>query len=102
MVSDKKIKLVENLVKLVKDYSIVGIVNMQSLPARQLQNMRAMLGNKDVKIFMARKKLLQLVLDNSGLKNIEELKSKIKGMPALILSKSNPFTLYSIIQKNKS
>ena len=102
MVSDKKTKLVANLTKLVKDYSIVGIVNMQSLPAKQLQNMRAMLGSKDVKIFMARKKLLQLVLDNSGLDNIDALKAKIKGMPALILSKDNPFVLYSIIQKNKS
>ncbi len=102
MVSDKKTKLVADLVKLVKDYSIIGIVNMQSLPARQLQNMRAMLGSKDVKIFMARKKLLKLVLDNSGLENIDALKAKIKGMPALILSKDNPFTLYSIIQKNKS
>jgi large subunit ribosomal protein L10 len=102
MVSDKKTKLVADLTKLVKEYSIVGIVNMQSLPARQLQNMRAMLGSKDVKIFMARKKLLQLVLDNSGLDNIQELKAKIKGMPALILSKDNPFVLYSIIQKNKS
>jgi large subunit ribosomal protein L10 len=102
MVSDIKIKLVKDLTKLVKEYPIVGIVNMQSLPAQQLQNMRSMLGSKDVKIIMARKKLLQMVLDNSGLDNIEQLKEKIKGMPALILSKSNPFTLYSIIQKNKS
>jgi large subunit ribosomal protein L10 len=102
MVSEKKIGLVADLVKLVKEYSIVGIVNMHSLPARQLQNMRAMLGSKGVKIIMARKKLLELVLNNSGLENIQELKAKIKGMPALILSKENPFVLYSVIQKNKS
>jgi large subunit ribosomal protein L10 len=102
MVSDKKTKLVADLTQLIKDYSIVGIVNMESLPAKQLQNMRAMLGSKDVKIVMARKKLLQLALDNSGLKDIDQLKAKIKGMPALILSKDNPFVLYSIIQKNKS
>ena len=102
MVSDKKVKFVENLVKWIKEYSIVGIVNMRDLPAQQLQNMRAMLGKEGVKIVMARKKLLQLALDNSGLPDIKALKDKIKGMPALILSKDNPFTLYSTIRKKKS
>ena len=102
MVSDKKVKFVENLVKSIKEYSIVGIVNMRDLPAQQLQNMRAMLGKEGVKIVMARKKLLQLALDNSGLPDIKALKDKIKGMPALILSKDNPFTLYSTIRKKKS
>jgi len=102
MVSDKKLKLVQELVKDVKSYPIVGVINMCNLPAQQLQDMRATLGKKGVKIVMARKRLLQLALQQSGVENIEELRSKIKGMPALLFSKDNPFTLYSIIQKNKS
>mgnify|MGYP000252813721 CR=1 FL=1 len=34
--------------------------------------------------------------------NMDQLTEKIKGMPALLFSKENPFTLYSILQKNKS
>ena len=102
MVSDKKKKLVQSLTEDIKGYPIVGVVNMQSLPAHQLQNMRATLKQKNVKICMARKKLLRLALKESGVTNVDQLSEKIKGMPALLFSKDNPFALYSTIQKNKS
>jgi large subunit ribosomal protein L10 len=102
MVSEKKKQLVQDLVKEIKSYSIVGLVNMESLPAQQLQNMRAMLREKDIKIVMTRKKLISLALKESKLDNVAQLEDQIKGMPALIFSKDNPFTLYSILQKNKS
>ncbi len=102
MVSEKKKTLVQSLVQSIKEYPIVGIVNLQSLPAQQLQNMRALLLKGEVKVVMARKKLLALALKESNLPGIAELADKMKGMPALILSKGNPFTLYATIQKNKS
>ncbi|MBT4539101.1 50S ribosomal protein L10 [Candidatus Woesearchaeota archaeon] len=102
MVSQEKKQLVKQLTKDIKDYPIVGVVNFENLPAQQLQNMRAMLKEQGVKIQMARKKLLKLALKESGKEHIDELSAKIKGMPALIFSKSNPFTLYATIQKNKS
>ena len=61
-----------------------------------------MLRSKGVNINMARKKLLQLALKESNKDNIDQLTAKIKGMPALLFSKDNPFTLNAIIQKNKS
>ena len=102
MVSDKKKQLVQQLTQRIKDSPIVGLVNMQSLPAQQSQDMRAMLRDKGVFITMARKKLLKLAIENSGKDNIKNLIEKIKGMPALIFSNDNPFTLYSTLQKNKS
>jgi len=102
MVSQEKKKLVQELIKDAKEYPIVGVVNMQSLPAQQSQKMREMLRKKGVKLIMARKKLLKLALVDSKLANIEQLAEKVKGMPALLFTKDNPFTLYSIIQKNKS
>jgi len=102
MVSQEKKKLVQELIKAAKEYPIVGVVNMQSLPAQQSQKMREMLRKKGVKLIMARKKLLKLALMESKLANIEQLAEKVKGMPALLFTKDNPFTLYSIIQKNKS
>ena len=102
MVSENKKKLVQGLVEKIKNYPIVGLVNMESLPAKQLQNMRAMLRDKNVDIQMTRKKLISLALEESKKEGIQKLQEKIKGMPALIFSKNNPFTLNSILQKNKS
>jgi len=102
MVSDKKTKLVQKLAEMIKEYPLVGVVNMENLPTQQLQKMREMFRNKGVFIVMTRKKLLKLALQQSGHKNIEQLIETVKGMPALIFSKGNPFTLYSTIQKNKS
>ena len=102
MVSAKKQTLVQQLVAEVKEYPIVGVVDLHTLPAQQLQVMRRMLAKSKVKIVMARKRLLKRALEASQLKNVQELSDKIKGMPALILARDNPFTLYSIIQKNKS
>jgi large subunit ribosomal protein L10 len=102
MVSEAKKQLVSELVEDIKAYPIVGVVNLENLPAQQLQTMRGMLREQEVKIRMARKKLLQLALKESQLDHIEDLTAQIKGLPALIFSKSNPFTLYGTIQKNKS
>ena len=102
MVSIIKQKLVQQMIKDIQHYPLVGLVNFENLPAQQLQGMRAMLREKGVKIYMTRKKLLHLALINSKKQNIEHLAEKITGLPALIFSDGNPFTLYSLIQKNKS
>ena len=102
MVNETKKQLVQKMIKDIQTYPIVGIVNFENLPAQQLQVMRATLREKGVKILMARKKLLKLALTESKKANIEKLIEKIKGLPELIFTESNPFTLYSTIQKNKS
>ncbi|HIG92724.1 TPA: 50S ribosomal protein L10 [Candidatus Woesearchaeota archaeon] len=102
MPSEIKKKLVQQIIKDVKEYPIVGVVDLQNLPAPQLQVMRSLLLKKQIKIIMARKRLLQLALKEVKKDNLMQLSDKIKGMPALIFSKDNPFTLYGIIQKNKS
>lgn len=102
MVSEEKIRLVQEITEAVKEYPLIGVVNLQSLPAQQLQKMKALLLKSGVKMVMTRKKLLKRSLEASGKDNIEQLKERIKGMPALLFSRSNPFALYKNIQKNKS
>jgi large subunit ribosomal protein L10 len=102
MVSKEKKELVEKIVARIKEYPIVGLVNMENLPAQQLQKMRAMLRDKEIDIVMTRKKLIDLALTQSGKENIGDLVAKIKGMPALLFSKNNPFALNTLLQKNKS
>ena len=50
MVSQQKKKLVQQLVHDIEHYQIVGVVNLQYLPAQQLQTMRSMLKGKGVKL----------------------------------------------------
>lgn len=102
MVSEQKKQLVQNLIQDMEEFPIVGMVNLENLPAQQLQTMRATLKNKGVKIVMTRKKLIDRVLNSSKKEQIKQLIEKIKGMPALLFSKENPFSLGAIIQKNKS
>ena len=90
--------MVQELRMLVKEYPIVGVVNMQNLPAPQLQGLRQSLRGK-VELRMARRRLLQLALNGS--KN-EKLEEHLGGMPALLFTKENPFSLYKTVQKNKS
>ncbi len=102
MVSEKKQQLVQSLLKDIEEHSIVGVVNLENLPAPQLQIMRSALLKDEVKIVMTRKRLITLALSKSKKTNMDKLAEKVRGMPALIFSKSNPFALYSTIQKKKS
>ena len=99
-VKKETVKRVESLIK---GSPIIGIVNMQNLPTAQLQRMRKKL-NDSVTLFMAKKRLLKIALKNvsKSIKGIEKLDEYLIGMPALMLTKENPFKLYKLIQKNKS
>src|SRR3989338_5164634 len=102
MASEQKKKLVQELARDLDRYPIVGVVNLQNLPAQQLQTMRSMLKLKGVKLSMTRKKLLYLALSQSKKNNLDQLSAKIKGMPALLFTNDNPFALNALLVKNKS
>ena len=99
-ISQKKTETVKEFVDLVNSYSIIGVVDMENMPAKQLQAMRDKLrGN--VLIKMTKRRLLKIVFEKSD-KDIKGLTEHMKGMPALILTEKNPFTLFKILEKNKS
>lgn len=94
---------VKTFEKLMLEYPIVGALNMENMPAPQLQRMRALLRDKVV-LMMTKRRLINIIIDNvkDRKKGIEQLKEHLKGMPALIFTKENPFILYRTISKNKS
>ncbi|MCP3686414.1 MAG: 50S ribosomal protein L10 [bacterium] len=102
-VAESKKQVVAELNKLIKDYPIVGIVNVENLPAPQLQRMRAQLRDGLV-LLMTKKRLMKIALDESKSvkKDIEQLSDKFTGMPALVFTKENPFKLASTLKKSKS
>ncbi|MFH1770109.1 MAG: 50S ribosomal protein L10 [archaeon] len=100
-VSQHKKDKVKEFTKLIDEYPIIGIVNMKNLPTKQLQVMRAKLrGN--VLLRMTKTRLIRIALDNSKKPGIDKLKEQLKGMPALLFTKENPFSLFSTLKKNKS
>ena len=100
-VSEEKKKIVQEYVDLINKYNIIGAVNMEGLPAPQLQNMKSQLRDS-VLIKMSKRRLLKIALDQSSKENIVELKNYLQGMPALLFTNENPFKLFKKLKKNKS
>ncbi|MFP4567494.1 MAG: 50S ribosomal protein L10 [Candidatus Woesearchaeota archaeon] len=100
-VSDAKTKVVAEFVKLIQEHPVVAIVNVENLPARQLMHMRHSLRGK-AHLQMTKHRLLKLALEQSGKKDITKLVEHFRGMPAMLFSKENPFTLFKILKKSKS
>jgi large subunit ribosomal protein L10 len=102
-VSQKKIEIVDKLKELIKEYPIVGSVNMDSLPTPQLQNMRAQLRGKVV-LYMAKRRLIRIALEEmkDKVEGLDKLEEYLRGMPALLFTRDNPFSLYQTLKKNKS
>lgn len=98
----KKKKTVKEIADKIKKYPIIGVVNMENLPTPQLQRMRAQLRNK-VDLLMTKKRLILKALDSTKDKpELEKIKEYLKGMPALLFTEENPFTLYKTLKQNKS
>jgi len=98
-----KTETIKQFTKLIADYPIVGIVNMENLPTSQLQTMREQLRD-NVLMKMTKKRLLKIAFEESkkDVKGIEQLEQYLRGMPALLLTKENPFKLYKTLKKKKT
>ncbi len=102
-VSEQKKKTVNEFQKLVDSYPVIGLVDMENLPAPQLQKMRFQLRDTAV-IKMTKTRLMKIVFENSKekKKGIENFNDHLKGMPALIFTKYDPFKLAKILKKSRS
>lgn len=102
-VADYKKKNVKEFEKLIKEYPIIGVVNMENLPSAQLSKMRAQL-RKDCIIKMTKRRLLKIVIANVKAEKpgFEHIEKYLGGMPALLFTKENPFKLFNKLKKSKS
>ena len=76
-ISDFKKKEVVELAKLIDSYEIIGIINVENLPARQLQKMKTKL-RKDMHIRMAKKNLIKHAILASKKKDIQKLADNLR------------------------
>jgi large subunit ribosomal protein L10 len=102
-VPESKKQAVKDIIKLAKEYPIIGAVNMENLPAPQLQKMRSQLRDKVV-IKMTKRRLMKLAIEQAAKDKpgLELILPQLKGMPALLFTRENPFSLYKTLQKSKS
>ena len=90
------------LTKLMQDHPIIGILNVENLGAAPLAVLRGKL-RKDVTIRMSKKQLIKRAIDGlNDRKDVGKLKDSIVGMPALLLTKENPFKVAKLIKESKS
>jgi len=100
-VSEYKKKRVKELVDLIEKYRAVGIINMEGLPASQLQRLRAQLRDKML-IEMSKKTLMKIALQSSNKPGISKLADYLNGMPCFLFTNESPFRVAITLRKNKS
>ncbi|MEK6840244.1 MAG: 50S ribosomal protein L10, partial [Nanoarchaeota archaeon] len=101
-IHEYKTKEVEDVKRLFHEYPVVGLINMENLPAKTLQKMKKALRDK-VFFKITRKRFIEIALEGlKDKKNIDGFKEKLEGIPALIFTKEEPFTLYKLLEKSKT
>lgn len=101
-VSQVKKNEVESIRELFDKYKVVAIIDMENLPALQLQRMKFQLKDKIV-LKLSKKRLIKLAIDQvKNKKDVEKIKDNLKGMSALLFTNEDPFKLYKLLKKSKS
>ena len=94
-----KVKDVEELIEMISNSRVVGVVGVREIPADNLQQMRGSLrGN--VEIRMVRNTIARRALEASA-PEIRPLADFIEDQTALIFSNDNPFKLSGLLEKGK-
>lgn len=99
-VPEKKLKIVKELVNLIKGKKTFLIVSIKNLPASQFQEIgKKLRGKATVKV--PKKNLIFKAIEESGIEKAEELKKEIKEDTALLFSDIDSFKLASELIENK-
>ena len=86
---------VKQLVQLFKSYPIIGVLNMEGLPASQANVIRQKLRSQ-VAMTMAKKRIIHLAIEQvkADKPGIEKIEQEFKGMPGLLFTR-RILSLYS-------
>jgi len=96
-----KYKFVEEIAKLAEEYPVVGIVNINNIPAAQMQKMRRELKDEAV-LIVGKNRLIKLALEKANRKNLKDLANYIEGQTGIIFTKMNAFKLAKLMEKTKT
>ncbi|MDG6926554.1 MAG: 50S ribosomal protein L10 [Nitrososphaerota archaeon] len=98
--SPKKISTIEKIVRLSNQYPVIVVTQLSKVRSAQLMAVRKVLrGNAE--IVVVKNKLAKLALKKAGIKNADELLNHLTGQNAMLFSKTDPFKLYLLLEKNR-
>jgi large subunit ribosomal protein L10 len=98
-----KAQEVDDLVRQIKEATVVGIVDIRGIPAVQLQAMRRQLREKaDLRV--AKNTLVRIALERSAedKKGLGDLAASLGGQIALVTTRLNPFRLFKELESTKA
>ena len=102
-VTEKKLSEVEQIKSALLKYKVICIFDLTSLPSKQLQSIRHKL-RKNSEMYVKKKRLLKLAIEQ--VKPQKDLSSLLpyleKGIPALLVTNEDPFSIYKTIKASKS
>ena len=96
----RKAQEVDELTKLINDYSVIGIAELYKVRAIQLQELARRFRSK-VRMRAAKNILLKMAIRNSKKKGIERLIYHLKGSNIMLLTNMNPFKLLLLLERSK-
>jgi len=102
-VAQWKYKEVEEIASLLKQHPVIGIAEIGSIPAPQMQQMRQNL-REHMKIRSSKNTLIHRAIDNAGkdVKDLSGLKEIVSGQSAIIATDINPFKLQAQMNKTRT
>jgi len=101
-IQEYKKEKVKEFIDLFNSYPIIGILDLRNFPAKQFQDIRAKLRDHHVLIKMTKRRLMKIAIEKTNKDNLEKLEGYMDGLTAVLFSNEDPFSLYSIIKKNKT
>ncbi|AAL82117.1 50S ribosomal protein L10 [Pyrococcus furiosus DSM 3638] len=104
-VAEWKKKEVEELANLIKSYPVVALVDVSSMPAYPLSQMRRLIRENNGLLRVSRNTLIELaikkVAQELGKPELEKLINYIEGGAGILVTTMNPFKLYKFLQQNR-
>lgn len=102
-VPEAKVREVEQLANYIEEYDVVGLVKMEELSVKQVQDIRKKLQGEAI-IKMAKNRLMKRAIEKAKgkKKNIEKLIDAIEGTIAFLFINKDPFEIASFLNKNKT
>ncbi len=100
-VSDRKKKVVSELVNLIKNKKTILIASIKNIPSSQYQEISKKLRGKAI-VKVPKKSIIFRAIDSSGLEEIKKLKTQIKESTAILFSDEDSFDLAAELINKRS
>jgi len=94
---------VDELTKMLESSPVIGVVNIEGIPARQMQQMRAKL-REVARIRSSKNTFIEKAINRAkeNRENLEDLQDFVQGQIALVMTDLNPFKLFNRMEKTKT